>query len=81
MVGAALTYVDLSIFHALEGLAYAFPRAMSDAPRRFPSLYAIAGRVRELPRITAYHRSPSARPSTRPGSSAAIRELDGPAGW
>ncbi|HEX4739858.1 MAG TPA: glutathione S-transferase family protein [Caulobacteraceae bacterium] len=81
MVGAALTHVDLSIFEALEGLAYAFPRAMADAPRRCPSLYAIAARVREHPRIAAYLASPRRQAFNETGIFRGYPELDGPAGW
>ncbi|HEY1928570.1 MAG TPA: glutathione S-transferase family protein [Caulobacteraceae bacterium] len=81
MVGAALTYVDLSIFQALEGLAYAFPRAMANAPRRFRSLYAIAARVREHPRIAAYLASPRRQAFNETGIFRRYPDLDGPAGW
>ncbi len=53
-VGAALTYVDLSLFHLLEGLRYAFPKAMQAAEPDYPLLVALNAQVRELPRIKAY---------------------------
>ena len=81
MVGEALTYVDLSIFQTLEGLAYAFPKAMSDAPRRCPSLHAIAARVREYPRIAAYLGSPRRQVFNEIGIFRRYPDLDGPAGW
>lgn len=53
-VGDALTYVDLSLFHLLEGLRYAFPKAMQAAEPDYPLLVALNAQVRELPRIKAY---------------------------
>ena len=81
MVGDALSHVDLSIFQALEGLAYAFPKAMADAPELCPSLYAIAGRVREHPRIAAYLASPRRQAFNVTGIFRHYPELDGLAGW
>ena len=53
-VGDALTYVDLSLFQLLEGLRYAFPKAMQAAEPDYPLLVALNAQVRELPRIKAY---------------------------
>jgi glutathione S-transferase len=54
LVGDRTTYADLSVFHVVKGLAYAFPksseRALSDRPR----LAALAKRVGGLPRVSAY---------------------------
>jgi glutathione S-transferase len=81
MIGNDLTHVDLSIFQVLEGLGYAFPRAMADAPEHCPSLYAIAARVREHQRIAAYLASPRRQPFNETGIFRRYPELDGPAGW
>ncbi|HEY2050932.1 MAG TPA: glutathione S-transferase family protein [Caulobacteraceae bacterium] len=81
MVGEALSYVDLSIFQTLEGLAYAFPQAMADARGRCPSLYAIAERIRDHPRIAAYLASPRRQAFNETGIFRHYPELDGPAGW
>lgn len=53
-VGGALTYVDLSLFHLVEGLRYAFPNAMKAAEPDYPLLVALNVQVRALPRIKAY---------------------------
>ncbi|MBP1857646.1 glutathione S-transferase [Rhizobium herbae] len=53
-VGDMLTYVDLSLFHLVEGLRYAFPKAMTAAEPGYPLLVALNAQVRELPRIKAY---------------------------
>jgi len=54
LVGARLTYVDLSLFQLVEGLRYAFPRAMTRLQRRCPLVIALHDRVSEQPRIAAY---------------------------
>lgn len=53
-VGDRLTYVDLSLFHVVEGLRYAFPKAMTAAEADYPLLAGLNSQVRELPRITTY---------------------------
>jgi len=54
LVGGALTYVDLSMFQIIEGLRYAYPRAMSRLQAAYPRLIALHERVRARPRIAAY---------------------------
>ena len=55
LVGARLTYADLSLFQMVAGLHYAFPKAMARIPpsgvRYVMALYA---RVAARPRIAAY---------------------------
>lgn len=53
-VGDGLTYVDLSLFHLMEGLRYAFPNAMTVAEPDYPMLVALNAQVPELPRIKSY---------------------------
>ncbi|HEV2441259.1 MAG TPA: glutathione S-transferase [Steroidobacteraceae bacterium] len=57
LVGARLTYADLSLFQVLAGLEYAFPRTMQRASRRYRRLTALRGAVEERPRIAAYLKS------------------------
>jgi|SRR6185295_4033230 len=52
--GRALSYADLSLFQTVEGLRYAFPRAMARAEKKLPRVIALHDRVRERPRIAAY---------------------------
>lgn len=52
--GDMLTYVDLSLFHLVEGLRYAFPAAMTAAEPDYPLLVALNAQVRKLPRISTY---------------------------
>ena len=53
-LGHALSYVDLSLFHLVEGLRYAFPNTMATAEPEYPLLVALNAQVRDLPRIKAY---------------------------
>jgi glutathione S-transferase len=54
LVGAALTYPDLSLFQIVAGLRYAFPRAMARLEPKHPRVVALHGRVAARPRIAAY---------------------------
>jgi glutathione S-transferase len=54
LVGATLSYVDLSMFQVLSGLGYAFPRAMARVAPAIPGLVALRDRVALRPRIAAY---------------------------
>jgi glutathione S-transferase len=54
LIGARLSYVDLSVFQIIEGLRYAFPKRMKRFEKKIPGLVALHGRVAERPRIKAY---------------------------
>ena len=54
LVGGALSYVDLSLFHVIEGLHYAFPRAMTGFAAEYPALADLRGAVGERPNIARY---------------------------
>jgi glutathione S-transferase len=54
LVGRSVSYVDLSLFQAIAGLDYAFPRAMARLRRTHPRLVALHERVARRPRIAAY---------------------------
>lgn len=54
LVGDAVTHADLSLFQVIEGLRYAFPRAMQRLEGRYPEIVALHRRVRERERIAAY---------------------------
>ena len=75
-VGAALSTVDLSLFQVMAGLAYAFPRAMSDNGRRYPLLSALAADVAARPRIAAYLASPRRLAFNESGVFRHYPELD-----
>lgn len=56
-VGQFLSYVDLSLFQVIEGLRYAFPRAMKGYSSRYPALIALHDSVAKRPNIVAYLQS------------------------
>ncbi|MGO4524857.1 glutathione S-transferase [Microvirga sp. 2MCAF35] len=77
LVGRALTYVDLSLFQAVEGLAYAFPKATRRALKDAPRVAALHDAVAERPRIKAYCDSPRRIPFNQEGIFRHYPELDG----
>src|SRR6516165_5761337 len=54
LVGAKLSYPDLSLFQVVAGLRYAFPRAMAQLEPKYQRVVAVHGRVAARPRIAAY---------------------------
>jgi glutathione S-transferase len=77
LVGARLTYADLSLFQIVEGLHYAFPRAMKRVSRRYPKVIALRDRVAERPRLVAYLASERRIPFNEDGIFRRYPELDG----
>jgi glutathione S-transferase len=57
LAGDSLTYADLSMFQAIAGLRYAFPRAMARLEGDYPLLAALHDRVAARKRIKAYLKS------------------------
>lgn len=78
LVGAKLTYADLSMFQIIAGLSYAFPRATARSARRFRRLFALHARVQELPRIAAYLASARRLPFNNEGIFRHYPELEVP---
>jgi glutathione S-transferase len=76
LVGGALTYVDLSMYQLLSGLAYAFPRAFSRRARSIPRLLALRDEVASRPRLAAYLASPRRVPFNEDGIFRHYPELD-----
>jgi glutathione S-transferase len=76
LVGRAVSHADLSLFQALEGLAYAFPRAFARASRATPGALALRERVRARPRIAAYLASERRMPFNQEGIFRHYPELD-----
>jgi len=58
LLGRKASYIDLSVFQLIEGLRYAFPRAMRGIERKVPGLVAVHDRVAARPNIKAYLASP-----------------------
>jgi glutathione S-transferase len=54
LVGADLSYPDLSLFQIVAGLRYAFPHAMARLEANHPRVVAVHDRVATRPRIAAY---------------------------
>jgi glutathione S-transferase len=54
LVGARLTYPDLSLFQSVAGLRYAFPRAMARLEKKHKRVMALHDRVAGRPHIAAY---------------------------
>ncbi|MBX6322487.1 MAG: glutathione S-transferase [Rhodospirillaceae bacterium] len=76
LVGARLTYADLSLFQVVVGLRYAFPKAMARLEPKHPRVVALHDRVAERPRIRAYLASPRRLPFNEQGIFRHYRELD-----
>ena len=77
-LGAQLTYVDLTLFHIISGLNFAFPRAMARAARKYPRLLALHSRIQDRPRIAAYLASPRRIAFNNEGIFRHYPELDAP---
>ncbi|MEO8542258.1 MAG: glutathione S-transferase [Betaproteobacteria bacterium] len=54
LVGAQLSYADLSLFQLVEGLQHAFPKATRRALRTAPLVERLHGEIPQLPRVAAY---------------------------
>ena len=76
LVGDTLSYVDLSMFQVIEGLNYAFPKAMQGLSPKHPRLMALHRMVGERPRIAAYLASPRRLPFNQHGLFRHYPELD-----
>jgi glutathione S-transferase len=76
LVGARLSYADLSLFQLVEGLRYAFPEAMRRAERKYPRLGALHDSVAARPNIAAYLASERRIPFNEDGIFRHYRELD-----
>jgi glutathione S-transferase len=76
LVGARLTYADLSLFQVVAGLEYAFPNAMRRLRTRIPNVWDVALRVKARPNIAAYLASPRRLPFCTAGIFRHYAELD-----
>jgi glutathione S-transferase len=54
LAGARVSYADLSLFQLVEGLRYAFPKAMTRAEKKRPRVIALRDRVAARPRVAKY---------------------------
>jgi glutathione S-transferase len=76
MVGAKLSHVDTSLFQIVEGLRYAFPKAMRGLEKKAPRVVGVHDAVAALPRIRAYVESPRRIPFNEMGIFRHYPELD-----
>ncbi|MGO4570571.1 glutathione S-transferase [Microvirga sp. 2TAF3] len=77
LVGASVTYADLSLFQVVEGLSYAFPRAMKRALKDAPRVATLHDAVAKRPRIKAYLESDRRIPFNEEGIFRHYPEFDG----
>ena len=54
LLGRKISYGDLSLFQLVEGMRYAFPKAMKRIERKIPKVVAVRNRVADRPGIKAY---------------------------
>jgi glutathione S-transferase len=76
LVGSQWSYPDLSLFHMVQGLRYAVPRAMLRLAPRYPRILALHDQVAALPRIAAYLVSPRRMAFNDKGIFRHYAELD-----
>jgi glutathione S-transferase len=58
VLGRKFSYMDLSLFQLIEGLRYAFPKAITRIERKVPQVVKVRDLVAARPRIKAYLASP-----------------------
>lgn len=76
LLGARVSYCDLSLFQLIEGLRYAFPKAMARIEPAYPRLAALHGLVAARPNIAAYLVSKRRLPFNQDGIFRHYPELD-----
>jgi glutathione S-transferase len=77
LVRGRLSYADLSVFQAVEGLRYALPDATRKAMRKTPGLVQLHASVSGHKRIAAYLASERRLPFNEQGIFRHYPELDG----
>jgi glutathione S-transferase len=76
LVGARLSYADLSLFQLVEGLLYAFPKSTRRALKKTPLVLALRDRVAQHRRVAAYLKSERRIPFNESGIFRRYPELD-----
>ena len=76
LVGASISYVDLSLYQIVEGMRYAFPRGMKRAERDCRRVVALHDHVQKRPRVAAYLSSDRRIPFNEDGIFRRYKELD-----
>jgi glutathione S-transferase len=78
LAGAPWSYADLSLFHLVEGLRYAFPRRMATLAAQYPAVVALHDRVAALPELQDYLASDRRLPFNQDDVFRHYPELDAP---
>lgn len=78
LAGARWSYADLSLFHLVAGLRYAFPRRMQALAPDYPRVVALHDRVAQLPELADYLASDRRLPFSEEGIFRHYPELDAP---
>jgi glutathione S-transferase len=76
VLGRRFSTMDLSLFQLVEGLRYAFPKAMRLIERKVPHVLKVHDQVAMRPRIKAYLTSPRRIPFNEDGIFRHYPELD-----
>lgn len=76
VLGDDLSYVDLSLFQLIDGLRYAFPRAMQKQEGGYPKLVTLHGCILARHNIAEYLASPRRIPFSEDGIFRHYPELD-----
>jgi len=76
LLGRQLSYIDLSLFQMIEGLRYAFPKAMKRLEKKYSRVLALRDRVAARPRIARYLDSPRRIPFNQEGIFRSYPELE-----
>ncbi|AOJ71308.1 MULTISPECIES: glutathione S-transferase [Burkholderia] len=76
MAGGGLTYMDLSMFQLIEGLRYAFPKAMARIEKKHAGLVELHDRIAQHPPIARYLASGRRIPFNEQGIFRHYAELD-----
>ncbi len=75
-LGRKVSYMDLSLFQLVEGLRYAFPKAMRRIERDVPRVVAVRDRIATREGVKAYLQSPRRIPFNEMGVFRHYAELD-----
>lgn len=78
LAGARWSYADLSLFHLVAGLRFAFPRRMATLMPDYPELAALHDRVVALPELQDYLSSDRRLPFSQEDVFRHYPELDAP---
>ena len=76
LVGSSATYADLAAFQIVEGLSYAYPKAMKRLAGDISQLLAHHDRIAARPKLAAYLASPRRLPFNQQGLFRHYAELD-----